>query len=243
MTAATKAQTTEAQVAEFGEALVERIVRELHASPAEGYEHMADIVNLAGASTGFARVYTADRIRKITHLSIDIMPGAKYFNIVVCPEDDVDAPRFAHEGMVSVHGSQVSTDLYHDVDMAMNIRSIVERTAGLTAIFNEAKASGINFVPSRQVHMRAFCSPHFLNVFGADGDELPQLAAYADRYFTEWLQLFAAASTLKPSAAQDRRRRRIHMSDQLIVLAPDRNMVVQVYGEETVQAIEQTVMY
>ncbi len=238
MTAATQAQVTE-----FGKPLVDRIVRELAAVPAEGYEHMAGIRNLAGDVTGFARVYTADRIRKITHLNIDIMPGAKYFNIVVSPEDAIDAPRFAHEGMVSVHGSQISTDLYHDVDMPMHIRDIVTRTAGLTEIFNEAKASPINFVPSRQVHMRAFCSPHFLNVFGATGDELPPLADYADRYFTEWKKLFDAAEQVDAAMAEERQRRRLHMSDMVIELDPDRNMVVQVFGEDTVQAIEATVMY
>ena len=53
-----------------------------------------------------------------------------------------NAPRFAHEGMVSVHGSQLSTDLYHDIDMAAEHScELVEKTAPVTEIFNEAKAS------------------------------------------------------------------------------------------------------
>ena len=231
------------QVAEYGQSLVDQMVAELKAEPLDGYEHMAEIRNLAGEVTGFARVYSAPRITKITHLSINIMPGARYFNIVVAPDTRFDVPRFAHEGMVSTHGSQVSTDLYHDQDLPMHIREFVERTKGLTEIFQEAKASDIPFVPSRQVHMRAFCSPHFLNVFGATGEQLPQLAGYAQRYFSEWLGMHTAAAELDAAEAANRLQRREHMSDMVIELDPDRNMVVQVYGEDTVAAIEKTVMY
>jgi len=234
---------TEEQVAEYAEGLVDLIVSELDARPDERYDHMAEIRNLEGEVTGFAKVWIADGIRKISHLSINIMPGARYFNIMVSPDDRLDVPRFAHEGMVTVQGSQVSTDMYHDKDMAANIRELVETLAPVTAIFDEAKASGITFVPSRQVHMRAFCSPHFLNVFGAGGNELPQLEDYARRYFAEWLALFRKAPELPEAAAKERERRRVHMSDTVIALDPDRNLVVQVYGEETVAAIEQAVMY
>jgi len=236
-------EATQQQVADYGNDLVERIVAELNATLSNDYEHMAEIKNLAGDVTGFAKVWTAERIRKITYLSINIMPGARYFNIVIAPEDNVDAPRFAHEGMISTHGSQLSTDMYHDVDMAMNIRELLEKTAAVTEIFAEANASYLDFVPSRQPHMRAFCSPHFLNIFGATGKDLPQVASYADRYFNEWKKLFEAAAELDADAAADRRNRRVHMSDTVIALDPDRKMVVQVYGEETVQAIETTVMY
>lgn len=236
-------EATQQQIAEYGDDLVARIVRDLHAELSPDYAHMAEIKNLAGDVTGFAKVWTAERIRKVTYLSINIMPGARYFNIVVAPEDNVDAPRFAHEGMVTVQGSQVSTDLYHDIDMAMNIAELVKRTAAVTEIFDEAKASYIDFVPSRQVHMRAFCSPHFLNVFGAQGKDLPLLASYADRYFTEFRQMFTAARELNAAETSERRRRRVHMSDMVIELDPDRQMVVQVYGEDTVRAIEETVMY
>ena len=234
---------TEQQVADFAEPIIKRIVSELGAVPSDEFEHVAEIKNLGGDVTGFARVWTADRIYKITHLSINIMPGARYFNILVVPDAKFDAPRFAHEGMISVHGSQVSTDLYHDVDTAVNILEIISRTQAVNEIFLEAKESGIDFVPSRQAHMRAFCSPHFLNVFGPTSEQFPQLADYADRYFSEWKKLFAAAAELDSAAADDRQRRRTHMSDMVIKLDPDRQMVVQVYGEKTVSDIEKTVMY
>lgn len=234
---------TEQQVAEYGNEFVDMIVSELNATPDADYDHMAEIRNLAGDNTGFAKVWKGDRIRKISYLSIDIMPGARYFNFMVSPDDNVDAPRFAHEGMISVHGGQLSMDMYHDIDMQANIRDLVARLEPVTEIYNEAKASYIEFVPSRQVHMRAFCSPHFLNVFNPEGKDLPQVLSYAERYFREWQKLFAAAGTLDEAAAADRKQRRVHMSDMVVALDPDRQMVVQVYGEDTVRAIEETVMY
>lgn len=234
---------TEQQVAEYGNNLMERVIRELAAVPDESFAGMQEIKNLAGEVTGFAHVYTADKIRRISHLSINIAPGMRYFNLMVCPEDNVSAPRFMHEGMVSVHGSQISTDMFHDVDMLMNVQALVAKTAGLTEIFDEAKASDLNFVPSRQTHMRMFASPHFLNMFGVNGDQLDGVAGYADRYFSEWLSMLGDSDELDPDAAATRRKRREHMSDMVVHFDPDRHMVVQVYGEETVQAIENACMY
>ncbi|NND54431.1 MAG: hypothetical protein HKN56_05600 [Gammaproteobacteria bacterium] len=234
---------TEQQVAEYGGDFVEMVVRELKAEPDPDYAHMDEIHNLAGDNTGFARVWQGPGIRKISYLSIDIMPGARYFNFMVSPDDAIDAPRFAHEGMLSVHGGQLSMDLYHDVDMQAHIAELVRKLEPVTEIYNEARASYIEFVPSRQVHMRAFCSPHFLNVFNPEGKALPQIQSYAERYFRAWQQLLADAATLDEAATADRTRRRVHMSDMVVALDPDREMVVQVYGEDTVQAIEQTVMY
>ncbi len=236
-------QATEQQVANYGKAMFERLIQELHATPDESFEHMAEIRNLAGDVTGFAHVYTADRVRRLAHLSIDIMPGMRYFNIFACPRDDIDAPRFLHEGMLSTRGSQISTDIFHSVDMESSVKDILAKTAGLTVIYDEAKASGINFVPSRWAHMRIFCSPHFLCAFGADGAELPRIAEFSDRYLTEWLQLVEAARPVAAAEAEQRRQRRVHMSNMMVELDPDRHMVVQVYGETTVQAIEEACMY
>ncbi len=98
-------QATAEQVAGYAQPLVERIIAELDAKPDDNFAHMGEIKNLAGDVTGFARVYTADRVRRLSHLSIDIMPGVRYFNVMACTADDIDAPRFMHEGMISVHGS------------------------------------------------------------------------------------------------------------------------------------------
>ena len=45
------------------------------------------------------------------------------------------------------------------------------------------------------------------------------------------------------AAAADRTARRNPMSDVVVALDPDRQMIVQVYGEEVTSAIEQAVMY
>jgi hypothetical protein len=236
-------QATDQQVADYGKALFTRAVNELNAVPDDNFAHMAEIRNLAGDVTGYAHVYTSERVRRLAHLSIDIMPGMRYFNIFACPRDDLDAPRFLHEGMISTRGSQVSMDIFHSVDMETNVKDILAKTAGMTKIYEEAKASTINFVPSRQTHMRIFCSPHFLCAFGADGEELPKIAEFGDRYLTEWLKILATADPVDATEAEQRRQRRVHMSNMMVELDPDRHMVVQVYGEETVQAIEEACMY
>lgn len=237
------AQATEQQVSDYGKAMFERVIQELNAVPDDSFPHLAEIRNLAGDVTGFAHVYTSARARRLAHLSIDIMPGMRYFNIFGCPHDEFDAPRFLHEGMISVRGSQVSTDIFHAVDMEAQVKAILAKTAGLTEIYDEAKASSIQFEPSRYAHMRIFCSPHFLCSFGADGDELPQIAEFGDRYLSEWLKLLATAERVDAAEAENRRKRRVHMSNTMVELDPDRHMVVQVYGEETVQAIEEACMY
>ena len=55
--------------------------------------------------------------------------------------------------------------------------------------------------------------------------------------------IFASAGELDAAATAERKQRRTHMSDMVVALDPDRQMVVQVYGEDAVRAIEDTVMY
>lgn len=236
-------QATAEQVVAYGRPLVERIIAELNAVPDENFAHMNEIRNLEGRVTGFAHVYTADRVRRLSHLSIEIMPGMRYFNMMACTGDNIDAPRFMHEGMISVHGSQLSTDLFHGIDMEDRVKDILARTAGVTEIYNEAVATDIKIMPSRQVHMRIFASPHFLCAFEVNGEQLPRVADFADRYLSEWLKMLRGANELDAVATGERRRRRTHMSNMMVELDPDRHMVVKVYGEDTVQAIEEACMY
>ena len=91
--------------------------------------------------------------------------------------------------------------------------------------------------------MRAFCSPYFLNVFKATAEQLPEIDALAHRYFDEWKKIFAAAKETNNATADERRKRRTHMSDMVIELDPDRQMIVQVYGEDITSAIERAVMF
>jgi len=230
-------------VANFGSPIVERMISELGATQTDEFPELQDINNLAGESTGYARVYKADKLAKATHLSINVAPGARYFNIHIAPEVRYNVPRFSLEGMVTVQGSQVSMDMYPDIDLYMGIMPFLERMAGVQAVFDAAKQTDIDFRPSRLAHMRAFCSPFFLNVFKADGAQLEQISTIADRFFAEWLKLLAAAKEVSAEQAEDRQRRRTHMSDVVIAADPDRQMIVQVYGEDTTSSIERAVMY
>jgi len=233
----------EDQVASFGTSVMSRVITELGARETDDYPQLRDIKNLAGASTGYVHVYKAPRLVKATHLSVNVAPGARYFNIHIAPEVRYNVPRYSLEGMVTSHGSQVSMDMYPDIDTFMDIVPFLEQMHGVRAVFEEAKKSDIDFRPSRLPHMRAFCSPFFLNVFRATTAQLPLLDQYANRYLDEWLKIYRAAETVDADIAADRQRRRTHMSDTVIALDPDRQMIVQVYGEEVTGAIEQAVMY
>lgn len=229
-------------IATFGSTIEERIKTELGATPSDKHADVAEIKNPAGESTGYVRVYDADKLDKAAVLSIDVAPGARYFNIHVMTDTAYNVPRFLFEGMLSTHGCQVSTDMLPDIDMAMNIVALKEQFAGVEAQFAKARESDIKFEPSRQAHMRTFCSPYFLCTFGMQPEQLAQMEDIANCYFDEWLKLYKNANKLDDAAAADRRARREHMAKMVVELDPDRNMVVQVLGEETVQAIEAALM-
>jgi len=230
-------------VAEFGSSIIERLIAELGAAQTDAFPELSDIKNLQGDSTGYVRVYDADKLIKATYLSVNVAPGARYFNIQIVPQPQYNVPRYSLEGMVTVQGSQVSMDMFPDVDTYMQIQPVLEKMNGVNHVYEEAKKTDINFLPSRMPHMRAFCSPFFLNAAKATEAQLPELDRIANRYFDEWLKIFAAAEEVDAVAAADRAARRTHMSDVVIAMDPDRQMIVQVYGEEITSAIEQAVMY
>jgi hypothetical protein len=231
------------QVATFGNSIIERSVSELGATQIDQFPELQDIKNLAGESTGYMHAYKADRLIKATCLSINVAPGARYFNIHFAPDVRYDVPRFSVEGMVTVQTSQVSMDMYPDSDLTLDIEPFLAKMAGVNAIYDEAKKTDIDFVPSRLPHMRAFCSPFFLNAVKASSEQLTVIDEIANSYLDEWLKLLAAAEEVDESQAADRQRRRTHMSDVVIAMDPDRQMIVQVYGEDTTAAIERAVMY
>ena len=230
-------------ITDFGTSVMNRMITELGARETDDYPQLRDIKNLAGASTGYVHVYKAPRLVKATHLSVNVAPGARYFNIHIAPEVHYNVPRYSLEGMVTSQGSQVSMDMYPDIDTFMDIVPFLEQMQGVRTVFEEAKKTDIDFRPSRLPHMRAFCSPFFLNVFRATTAQLPMLDQYANRYLDEWLKIYRDAKEVNPAVAADRQRRRTHMSDTVIALDPDRQMIVQVYGEDVTSAIEQAVMY
>jgi hypothetical protein len=231
------------QVENFGTSVIDRLVSELGATRTAEHPELQDIKNLAGDSTGFVHVYAANKLIKATSLSINVAPGMRYFNIHIVPDLNCDAPRFSAEGMVTVQGSQISMDMYPDLDTYLNIRPYLDQMSGVQAVFDEAKATDIDFQPSRMAHMRVFCSPFFLNAPKTTAEQLDQVGAFVDRYFDEWLKLLAHAAEVDATASAQRQARRSLMSDVVIEKDPDRNMIVQVYGEATTSAIEKAVMY
>jgi hypothetical protein len=231
------------QVATFGASFIDRLVSELGATRVDEFPELKTIRNLKGDDTGYVHVYTADKLIKATYLSINVAPGMRYFNIHIVPEARFNVPRLSLEGMVTVKGSQISMDVYSDADMFMEIEPLLEQLSGINAAYDDAKKTDIGFFPSRLPHMRAFCSPFFLNAAKATGDQLPELDAIANRYLDEWIQILANAEEVDAAAAADRQRRRTHMSDMVVKLDPDRQMIAQVFGEETTCAIEKAVMY
>jgi hypothetical protein len=229
-------------LASFGKSIEDRLVSDLGATLSDRFSELDDIKNLAGESTGNVRTYDADKLDKACCLSINVMPGGRYFNIHIIPEAKYMIPRFGFEGMITTHGSQVSMDIYPDMDLVMRIDEFAAMSGDMTAIYDEIKKSELPIQPSRLMHMRAFCSPYFLNAPGSTASHLPLLEATANRYFDEWLKIYKAAREVDADEAADRQKRRNHFAAKIIELDPDRQMIVQVYGEATTHDIEAAMM-
>jgi hypothetical protein len=227
----------------IGKALEERFVRDLGAKPDPEFSALLDLKNLAGDSTGYTRVFRGDRLAKASSLSITMGPVGRYFNIHIIPDHRFDIPRFVFEGMVMANGSQVTMDLFPDADFAANFDDLSKQYSTVAKLYDEARNDSVlNPQPSRQAHIRAFCSPFILLVFGAPEEQISLLEDFADRYFSAWLDMFRNARELDSDAAAARLERRELMARTLMAHDPDRPMVVQIYGEETTHAIERATM-
>jgi hypothetical protein len=236
--------TQTSSVYTLGRALEERLMATLDAQPLTQFDSLLDLKNLAGESTGYVRSFAGERIAKGTSVSINMMPGARYFNIHIIPEPQYDVPRFLFEGMLMPKASQVSMDLFPDFDVVADIDVFLEKYASVGKVYEEARTDD-RFVlqPSRLLHMRAFSSPVFLLVFGAPEKDLPMLEVYAERYFDAWLDMYRNGERLSDAQADARRQLRQKIGDTIVRLDPDRQMVVQIYGEETTRMIEAASMY
>ena len=235
--------TTNDVIETFGQTIEDRFISELPVTPVERFDHMLDLKNLKGDSTGYIKVFSGGRLEKGSSLAIQIAPGIRYFNIHIIPKAEYRAPRYIFEGMASTHGSQVSMDLFPDVDKEMDVDWLIKDFAGVTAIYDEAVADDrYAFGPSRYMHMRAFQSPFFLCARNVPEADMPPLEEYAGRYFDEWLKLLDSATEMSDVDAAARRVRRSHLAQTIIREDPDRHMVVSVYGESMTQAIEQASM-
>lgn len=227
----------------LGQRIESRFIDELPVSPVERFDQLLNLKNLQGESTGYIKVFSGDRIEKGSSLSIDIMPGMRYFNIHLIPEADYLTPRYLFEGMLSSYGSQASIDLFPDVDVTMDVDYLLDKFGNVTDIYDAARADeGLHMKPSRYMHMRAFASPFFICAFDVAEDALPRVETIAERYFDEWQDMLRSAPTLEPDVAAARRVRRSHVAHTLIREDPDRNKVVDVYGEACTQAIEEASM-
>ncbi len=228
-----------------GKALEQRVVDSLGATEAAGFDDLQPLCNLKGEQTGYTRVWHGEGLHKISSMSIDIKPGmARYLNLQVIPADNLRAPRYVFEGLVMGHASQLSVDLYPDMDMVIHLDWMLNRYAGLIEYYNTLrKADAFGLQMSKLPHMKTFCSPVFLLAPALSIDAVPDFEAAAGKYFDFWLEMFVVAEQSDEAETKARSERRKIISDQTIALDPDRKMVTGVYGEEYTQRIEAAAMY
>ncbi|MDG1462329.1 MAG: hypothetical protein P8R04_02075, partial [Gammaproteobacteria bacterium] len=151
------------------------VVSTLGGVEAESFKDLLALQNLKGENTGYTKVWYADRIKKISSMSINIMPGkARYFNLQVIPEDNLRVPRYVFEGLVAGHSSQVSVDLYPDMDMVLNLDWLTSAYAGIYNYYDEIRKNEVfQLGASRLPHMRTFCSPVFALAPSMPVDSVP----------------------------------------------------------------------
>ena len=228
----------------LGQALEQRIMSELDVRPLQQFEQLLDLKNLAGNSTGYVRAFSGDGLEKGTSVSINMMPGARYMNIHLIPDPQLNAPRFLFEGMLMTRGSQLSMDLFPDFDVVAAIDAYMETYAPVAKVYEEARLDErFTLEPSRILHMRAFGSPVFMLVNAVPEEHRPVIEAYGERYFDAWFDIFRNAGKLSAGEASVRRDMRKKIGDTIKRLDPDRHKVVKVYGEETTCLIEAANMY
>ncbi len=231
-------------VQQVAQGIEARIIRELDATPLTQFDDLLDVKNLKGESTGYVKTFTADKLQKGTSVSIDVMPGARYFNIHLIPEPHYNIPRFLFEGMLMGPGSQLSADLFPDIDIPTNIMAYRDQFKNAGVIYERARLDErLDLKPSRLLHMRAYSSPLFLLVLSVPLETALVFEEYAEAYLDEWLAMYRNPVELDEAAVAERRQRRQDMAGVVKALDPDRHMVVTVYGEETTCRIEEANMY
>ncbi len=220
-----------------------RIKEALELTPNAEFADMSTLRDLKGADTGRLESYTADRLDKLGLLSIDILPGMRYFNIHIMPDYRYKLPRFNFEGMVSTRGSQLSADLYPDLDVVEDFAWVQREYAEVAKIYERTRTKGpITPEPSRLAHMRALCSPYFLLASKLPEDALADFETLALAYFEAWLKMYHRAEQLPAEIAEQQAKRRDVIARSIIDNDPDRDSVVSVYGEEMTCRIELAMM-
>jgi hypothetical protein len=231
------------ELSAVGQRVEQQIGKDLALQPVPEFAYLADLKDLKGDSTGYIKSYTADKLEKMAFLSIDIMTGMRYFNIHIIPDHHYKLPRFSFEGMVCNRGSQLSMDLYPDHDIVLDFAFIRDNYQGVAKIWEKAKKhKEIHPEPSRLPHMRALCSPYFLLGNSMPAEVLGDMETYALGYFQQWLALYHRAERVSDEVAEQQLHRRLLIARTIIENDPDRDKVVNTYGEETTANIEKAAM-
>ncbi len=227
----------------FGNYVKEKVTYALDLTPHPDFAHLATLKNLQGEVTGSVEVFSAPDVERVAFLSIDVACGMRYFNMHIIPDATKDLPRFNFEGLVTSKGSQLSLDLYSDKDMLAEYEAMMDQHQGLAGAYDAArKHDDIAWQQSKLPHMRAFCSPYFLLAYGVQGDQLTVFNKAASDYFDHWLALYKNRKPVTLGAEADVINRRKVIKKVMVDADPDRDMVVETYGEEITVAIEAGVM-
>ncbi|WP_299592261.1 hypothetical protein [uncultured Microbulbifer sp.] len=240
------AEVTDAQI-QIGECCEEieaQVISRLGLKPVPEYQSLSSIKNLQGRATGYARVYRGEVIEKAAFLTLNFMPGMCYFNVHLIPRACYRIPRFSFEGMLTPQGSQISMDLYPDMDIMLNLEYFRSHYKRAADTYTRARfdSSALVTEPSRMLHMRAFASPYMLLAYGVKEAQVAEFCGYAQAYLQDWMDLCSASQICSEGEVEDRIRRRELIMRTIIECDPDREKVVMLYGEAVTEQIEQATM-
>lgn len=222
-----------------GQALEARFLAAVETIPDDRYSALLDLKNLAGEHTGYCKVFKGDKLLKGSMFSISIPPVGRYFNIHLIPDPRYRIPRFSYEGMLTVHGSQSSVDLYPDIDVAMDLENYEAQYQGVDKIYARAQENeSIHWQPAREAFLRAMFSPFALLSFTIPEAALDDMESYADAYFSEWLKMYAEGRENNAADIAYIKKRRALMQVVMRERDPDIDGVIALYGEEKTRAIQ-----
>jgi hypothetical protein len=227
------------ELGSIGQALEARLLTAIDTTPIERYSDLLDLTNLAGESTGYCKVFTGEKLVKGSMFSVSIPPIGRYFNIHLIPDPKYRIPRFSYEGMLTIHGSQASIDLYPDIDVVMDLDNFEAQYRGIEEIYAEAQKSDvIRWQPAEQAFLRAIFSPFALLSFTIPQTALGAMERYADGYFAEWLKMYEEGEMNSAADAAYVTERRTHMQVVMRDRDPNVDGVIALYGEEKTRAIQ-----
>ena len=231
--------TTDLGPEDVGKSIETRFIQAVNAVADPQFEDLVDLTNLKGESTGYCKVFKADKLVKGSMFSIEIPPVGRYFNIHLIPQSDYRIPRFIYEGMITPHGSQMTIDLFPDADIVMDFDSFESQYQGIDEIYQRALADdNFQWRPSRIHFMRAFFSPYVLLSFTVQAAQLGEMESYAKEYLEEWVKMYEQGNENNEEISRHISDRRARMQAAIKHRDPDLPAVIAIYGEEKTQAIQ-----